>query len=182
MARKTIRRRKPLTEEQKAERRERLAKARANRPPPEYKSIHEAVSRDETHPWYVKNILSWIRSNKDEIASLKKDLKRNYDKKLNNRLNILESYVQNLETYLRTGTYLDSRWGPNMEHTVRSVVRAMAYHWYGPYKGMINRSVGSVYPDVGLWTQEMNDDYYGQVEIKQPTPSPKKTRRKKKAK
>jgi hypothetical protein len=47
---------------------------------------------------------------------------------------------------------------------------------------MINRSVGSVYPDVGLWTQEMNDDYYGQVEIKQPTPSPKKTRRKKKAK
>ena len=50
MAKKTIRKRKPLTEEQKAERRERLAEARKKRGPSEHKSIHPDVPREDDHP------------------------------------------------------------------------------------------------------------------------------------
>lgn len=176
MAKKTIRRRKPLTEEQKAERRERLAKARANRKPTEYKSVHEDVPRDDSHPLCIKNVRSWIKTNKDELSSLRKTLRVKYDRNLNDRANILETYVANLENYLRTGVYQDARYGEQREGKIRSVVRVMAYHWEGQYKGMVKRSVGCLYPDVGLWTQEMNDEYYGKPVIE---PKPKKRTRKK---
>ena len=183
--------RKPLTEAQKEERRARLAKARANRAPTEYKSVHPDVPRDEAHPWNVKNIKKWIKTNKDELSSLRKQLKLKYDKNLNNRFNIVDCYVQNLESYLRTGVYLDHRWGEQMEGKIRSIIRVPAYHFQGPHKGMLKVDLDTYNPIVGFVTKEVYAEHYG-IPVDQvgmppddkPTPSKKKrkTRRKKKTK
>ena len=182
MAKKTIRKRKPLTEEQKAERRERLAEARKKRGPSEHKSIHPDVPREDDHPLGLKNVRKWIKINKEEVSSLRAQLKREpNDRTARARFSELDVYVQNLESYLRSGTYLDFRYGENMEGRVKRVCRVMAYHWEksDPYLGMIKRDVGVIYPDVGLWTDEMNEDYY---DIPAEIEPPKKKRRKKKAK
>ena len=180
MAKKTIRRRKPLTEEQKAERRARLAEARKKRGPAEHKSVHPDVPREDDHPLGIKNVRKWIKTNKEEVAALRAQLKREpNDKKARTRFNELDCYVQNLEAYLRSGTYLDFRYGEQMEGRVKRICRVMAYHWEGPYNGMIKREVGVIYPDVGLWTDEMNKDYYDIPDVIQ---APKKKRRKRKAK
>lgn len=153
--------RKPLTEAQKEERRARLAKARANRVPTEYKSVHPDVPRDEAHPWNVKNIKKWLKTNKDELSALKKQLKLKYDKNLNNRFNTVDCYVQNLESYLRTGVYLDHRWGEQMEGKIRMVIRVPAYHFQGPYSGMLKVDLDTYNPIVGFVTKEVYAEHYG---------------------
>jgi len=158
MARKA---RKPLTEEQKEERRARLAKARANREPSDYKSVHPDVPRDESHPWNIQNIKKWIKTNKDELAALKKQLRNNYDKNNNERFNRLDCYVQNLESYLRNGVYLDSRWGEQMEGKVRAVVRVPAYHFFGPHKGKMKVDLDTYNPVLGFVTKEVYAAHYG---------------------
>jgi|TARA_R110002074_G_scaffold45826_3_gene118377 hypothetical protein len=153
--------RKPLTEAQKEERRARLAKARANRVPTEYKSVHPDVPRDEAHPWNVKNIKKWIKTNKDELSALRKQLKLKYDKNLNNTFNTVDCYVQNLESYLRTGVYLDHRWGEQMEGKIRMVIRVPAYHFQGPYSGMLKVDLDTYNPIVGFVTKEVYAEHYG---------------------
>ena len=46
---------------------------------------------------------------------------------------------------------------------------------------MIKREVGVVYPDVGIWSQEMHDEYYDLPKVEE-KPVEKKRRRKKKPK
>ena len=104
--------RKPLTPEQKAERAERLAKARAAKGPSEHKSVHHSVSRDDKDPVNVTTVRKWIRSNQERLAAAKASLKLNEkNRELNNEVNILETYVHNMQSYLRTGVWLDFRWG-----------------------------------------------------------------------
>ena len=71
---------KPLTEEQKEERKERLAAARAKRAPSTHKSVHPDVPRDPVHPWNVDNIKRWIKTNQDELSSLKSQVKKDFDR------------------------------------------------------------------------------------------------------
>ena len=100
--------RKPLTKEQKAERVERLAKARAAKAPSEHKSVHYSVSRDESDPVNVKSVRAWIKSNQERLSSAKQSKKLNpKDKNIANEVNILETYIHNLQSYLRTGIWLD---------------------------------------------------------------------------
>ena len=153
--------RKPLTEEQKEARKQRLAEARAKRAPATHKSVHPDVPRDEAHPWNVNNIKKWIKTNQDELSSLKSQLKRQYDRKQNDRLNSLECYVENLKSYLRTGVYLDFRYGEQMEGRIRRICRVPAYHWYGPHEGLQKLEVGVFYPEYGVVTEEIYADHYG---------------------
>lgn len=153
--------RKPLTEEQKEERKERLAAARAKRAPSTHKSVHPDVPRDPVHPWNVDNIKRWIKTNQDELSSLKSQVKKDFDRKQNDRLNSLECYVENLKSYLRTGVYLDFRYGEQMEGRVRRVCRVPAYHWYGPHKGLMKLDIGVHYPGYGVITEEIYAEHYG---------------------
>lgn len=179
--------RKPLTAEQKAERAERLAVARAKKKPSEHKSVHPDVPRDDESPVNVRSVRLWIKTNQERAVALKQSLKLNpKDRNLNNELNIVETYVHNLQAYLRTGVWLDLRWGEDMEGKIQRICRHVAYHFHpaDPYKGMIKRQVGVFYPDVGLWTTEMHAEYYNlpeEVETKTKSKSTKKktTRRKK---
>lgn len=118
---------KALTEEQKQERRDRLAKARAAKGPIEYKTVHEEVSRDENHPLSVYKVKQWISSNKEELARLKKVArKEGYKRDRNNRINILTCYIENMESFLRNGVWLDLFYGENQEFKTkyRTVVPA----------------------------------------------------------
>lgn len=177
--------RKPLTPEQKAERVERLAKARAAKGPSEHKSVHSSVSRDDKDPVNVTTVRKWIRSNQERLAAAKASLKLNEkNRELNNEVNILDTYVHNMQSYLRTGVWLDHRWGENMEGRINSIVRVNAYHWHpaDPFIGMVKRQVGTWYQDIGLWTQEMHEEYYGIPEFDDVKPKTKtKVKRKTKA-
>lgn len=185
MAKKpTKRKRKPLTKAEKEQRARLLEKARANKAPSKHVTVHPDVPRDDDHPLGLKKVRKWIKTNKEEVSSLRAQLKREpNDKKVRARYNELDCYVQNLQSYLRSGTYLDFRYGENMEGRIKRVCRVPAYHWHekDPYFGLIRREVGVIYPDVGLWTQEMHEDYYDKAPVEK-KPAPKKRRRRKKPK
>ena len=114
--------RKPLTEEQREKATQNLVKARAAKAPSKNLSIHESVRElPDTHPVSLKKVKNWINVNKEERDSLRTQLRVKYDKKLNNRYNILNAYVLNMEAYLRTGTWLDLFYGQNQEYKVKHV-------------------------------------------------------------
>ena len=176
--------RKPLTEDQKAERAERLAVARAKRKPSEHKSVHYSVPRDDSSPVNVKSVRSWIKTNQERLAAAKQSLKLNpKNRELSNECNIIETYIHNLQAYLRTGIWLDFRWGENMEGKIQRINKVKAYHWHprDPFLGMVRRDVGVWYDDIGLWTKEMDEEYYGVRKIEE-KPKKRKARTKRKPK
>ena len=66
-----------------------------------------------------------------------------------------ETYLANLQAYLRTGVYFDNRWGAEKQHKVTHRCVAMAYNKDGTPK----RTVGTWYPDIGeVYTKEMAEE------------------------
>ena len=64
--------RKPLSEAQKQERRERLAVARDKKPEPKYVSVASNVRElEDDHPLSLKNTRKHIKTNKDERQRLR---------------------------------------------------------------------------------------------------------------
>ena len=116
------RKRKYLTEEQRQQATQNLVKARAAKPPSKNLSIHEDVRNlPDEHPVSLKKVKQWINANKEERDSLRKQLRIKYDKKINNRYNILDVYVRNMEVYLRTGNWVDLFYGQHQENKVKYV-------------------------------------------------------------
>ena len=161
---KKRKRRKPMTEEQKAAAAERLAKAREARAAknPDYgqSSIHESL-RDlpDDYPINPKKVKQWIKTQKDLAnaarRSHKAGVKGAYARMLDH-----EGYVKHMKTYLRTGDWVDLFYGEHQEKKIRNRCIAQAYYWYGPKKGEPKFDVGTYYPMLGtVYTQEMyNDD------------------------
>ena len=181
---KKYRKKTPLTEEEKEKRKARLAKARAAKGPVEHKSVHPDVCRDESSPVNIKSVRAWIKSNQERLTAARQNLKLNpKDSSVNAEVNMLDTYVHNLQAYLRSGVWMHHRWGENQEGKVTRVCRVMAYHWEksDPYLGLIKRDVGVLYPDVGMWTQEMDDEYYDRAPVIESVPV-KKTRKKRRTK
>ena len=147
---KTRRRRKLMTKEQRAAAAERLAKARAAKGESKNLSLHKDIRNlEEDHPISPVKVKKWLKSNKEALAAAKKDAKT--DKKANARVGQLETYVTNMERYLRTGVWLDLFYGENQEHRVRRKVTTLAYD----KDGNVKREVGVIYPDIGEYTREM---------------------------
>ncbi len=147
---KTRRSRKPITKEQRAAAAERLAKARAAKGESKNLSLHKDIRNlEEDHPISPTKVKKWLKSNKEALAAAKKDAKT--DKKANARVGQLETYVTNMERYLRTGVWLDLFYGENQEHRVRRKVTTLAYD----KDGNVKREVGVIYPDIGEYTREM---------------------------
>ena len=109
-------RRRLLTKEQRQKATKNLAKARAAKSPSKNLSIHESVRNlPDEHPISLKKVKHWINVNKEERDSLRKQLRVKYDRKINNRYNILDVYVRNMEMYLRKGVWLDMFYGQDQE-------------------------------------------------------------------
>lgn len=154
------RRRKPMTEEQRAAAIERLAKAREARGHDGSKSVHpNLLEVPEDSPVHWKKVKGWIKELSDEIKS-KKHQRLSKESKERQEYQVLEVYVGNLKRYLDSGVYMDNRYGRHREGKINTVVFTMAYYSDGRPK----RTVGHFYPDVGEYTQEMkehDDRIYG---------------------
>ena len=174
---KKIRRKRILTEEQKQAARERLEKARAARKKTGSTpyGVHPSVMDiPEDDAFSYKKVKEWIAHNKD-LASEERQSVRSDIKGARSRLGMIEGYLRDMQHYLKTGDWISNFYGKEQGMKVKWRVLAMAYHHEGPFEGMVKRDVGFIYPDVGEWTQEMHDDYYG---VQQITPKSKYKRKK----
>ena len=161
---KVRKKRKPMTDEQKAAAAERLEKARQVRAEknPDYgqSGIHESL-RDlpDDAPVNPKKVKQWIKTQK-ELASAERKAHKSGVKGAYARMLNHEGYVKHMKTYLRTGDWVDLFYGEHQEKKIRNRCIAQAYYWYGPKKGQPKFNVGTYYPMLGtVYTQEMyNDD------------------------
>lgn len=123
---KLRKKRKPMTEEQKAAAVERLAKARAARGITGTKNVHPSVlALPDDNPLCYKNVKEWLDYNKDYLKSIKgqRDSK---DSKERMEYQILENYVKNIKTYIRDNVWNDHRYGKKMENKMEWIVIAPA--------------------------------------------------------
>lgn len=144
---KPRKKRKPMTEEQKAAAAERLAKAREKKmeeqgPP---KSVHpDVLAKPDDDPLSLKNVREWIKTQKDLLSSLRRDAKADVKGALAKSI-ACEGYIRNLERYIRDGIYLDMFYGEYGEKRMRTVCLVPAYDKDGNMK----RSYGCYYRDLG---------------------------------
>jgi len=143
--------RRKLTDEQKKAASERLSKAREARGHDGSTNIHESI-RDlpEDHHLHWKKVRQWIKHNKELRAAENKNLRKNVKGSLA-RVKIIEGYIRNMDTYLRTGDWVDNFYGQDQEKKISWKCVAPAYY----DDGIMKRTVGVWYDDVGRWTKEM---------------------------
>lgn len=143
-----------LTDEQKKAATERLAKARELRGHDGSTNIHESI-RDlpEDHHLHWKKVRQWIKHNKELRAAENKNVRKNVKGSLA-RVKIIEGYIRNMDTYLRTGDWVDNFYGQDQEKKISWKCVAPAYY----DDGIMKRTVGVWYDDVGRWTKEMEED------------------------
>lgn len=152
---KTVRKkRKPMSEEQKAAAVERLAKARAARQaasPPQYKNVHPSVlERDEDDPIAFNKVRDWIKYQKELLSAAKAGIRRG-EKGAEAKAASIQGYLTNMEAYLRGGDWIDSYYGQTRELKMGMRCVAMAYYPDGTPK----RSKGVYYEDLGhVWGEE----------------------------
>ena len=111
--------RKPMTEEQKLAACERLAKARAAKPPAKNSSIHVSVlAIPEEDVLSVKNVQSWIKNQKEQLVEYRASVRRDIKGAIAQVSNC-EGYIRNLQYYLKHGDYCDDRYGAYQEKRIK---------------------------------------------------------------
>ena len=112
---------------------------------PIHASVTSLPEDDELHYTKVK---AWIDVWKKFIAANRKNSGTT-------EYQTATRYVQNMQTYLSTGVWLDSHFGEKRERKMHSVCIAPAYD----KDGMMKRTVGVYYRDIAcVWTREMRDE------------------------
>ena len=123
---KPRKKRKPMTEEQRAAAVERLAKARAARGITGTKNVHPDVLKlPDDNPLCYKNVKEWLDYNKDYLKSIKAQ-KDSKDSKQRMEYQTVENYVKNLKVYIRDNVWCDHRYGKKMENQMEWIVIAPA--------------------------------------------------------
>ena len=118
---KVRKKRKPMTEEQRAAAAERLAKARLARGITGTKNVHpDVLSLPEDHPLAYAKVKEWLKYNEDLLKSIKSQ-KTSNDSKQRMEFHITENYVKNLKVYIRDNVWCDHRYGKLMEHKMEWV-------------------------------------------------------------
>jgi hypothetical protein len=154
--------RKSMSEEQKKAAAERLKKAREARAEknPDYglSGVHESI-RDlpDEHPIAPKKVKQWIKTQK-ELASVERSAARQNIKGALARQLYHEGYIKSMQTYLRTGDWIDIFYGEHQQNKIRWRSVALAYD----ADGIPKRNVGTFYPDMGcVYTQEIYNEEKG---------------------
>ena len=153
--------RKPMSDEQKAAAAVRLEKARATRAEknPDFgkSGIHESLhDLPDVHPTHPNKVKQWIKTQKG-LASSERAAVRQGVKGSIARLASHEGYIRNMLRYLKHGDWVDCFWGEHMQNKTKWKCVAMAYDEDGTPK----RNVGTRYPDIGVYTQEMYNEEKG---------------------
>lgn len=166
MARKKIkplRKKKKLTEKQRAAQKLRLEKMRAKRKPAEYKNVHKSVlALDNEDSYSFKNVREWIKHNKEQISMLQSQA-RNRELSPKDKQHAIvaadnkKAYIRFIEHYLRSGDWIGVFSGKDETNKVIPKCVAMAYYPDGTPK----RTVGVFYPDIGgVWSRDMDESQY----------------------
>ncbi len=117
-----IKRKRKMSEEARKAAGERLAKARAERQknnPPKLAHVHpEVLKLEDDHALSYKNVMSWIRYNKEQLPGARKQVRMGAKGSIA-RVADLEGYIRNLQTYIRTGTYVDMFYGADQEKMIK---------------------------------------------------------------
>ena len=118
---KIKRKRKPMTPEQKAAAIERLAKAREAKGPAQHQNIcPEVLAKPDDHFLSLKNVRSWIKSNKEQLSSLRGEVRRDV-KGAKSRFHSVEGYIRHMQHYLKHGDWIDNAYGEHQEKSVKWV-------------------------------------------------------------
>ena len=154
--------RKSMSEEQRVAAAARLEKAREARAEknPDYglSGVHESI-RDlpDEHPIAPKKVKQWIKTQKD-LAKSARGAVRQKIKGSEAQLAIHQGYIKSMQTYLRTGDWVDIFYGEYQQNKIRWRSVALAYYDDGTPK----RTVGTFYPDMGcVYTQEIYNEEKG---------------------
>ena len=116
---KPRKRRKPMTAAQRVAAAERLEKARAMKAPAQNHSIHpEVLAKPDDDFLSVKNVRSWIKSSKEQLSSLKSEMRRDV-KGAKAKVHSKEGYIRNMQHYLKHGDWIDDFYGEYEEKKVR---------------------------------------------------------------
>lgn len=115
---KQPKKRKPMTEEQRQAACERLAKARAAKPPAKKSSVHHTIlAKGDEHFLSAKNVQSWIKNQKEQLTEYRASARRDV-KGAAAQVSSCEGYIRNLQYYLRHGDYCDDRYGAFQEKRI----------------------------------------------------------------
>ena len=152
---KIRKKRKPMSEEQRAAAGERLKLAREKRMaknPPTYKNIHpDVLAIPEDQPMSLKSVRNWIKTQKDLMSAERKAMRADTNNKTGaySRFNNHQSYIRNLERYLRDGVYADDFYGEYGTSKIKWHCIVPAYD----KDGEIKRTHGVFYDDIGtVWS------------------------------
>lgn len=144
-----------ISEETKAKLVERLAKAREAKrnknPDKAHYGVHPVVvAKPETDALCLKNVKSWIKTNKEVRNELRASVRRNVKGSIAKLANV-DGYIKHMEYYLRHGDWIDPKYGVDQQNSVKYVCIAKAYN----PDGTVKRVVNTYYDDIGLYTLEM---------------------------
>ena len=121
-----MRKKRKITFEQREALIERLAKARAAKGDPEYKNIHPKVlALPEDHPLSLQNCKYYIKTQQSLMSRYKSEIKNDI-KGAKGKYHQCEGYIRNIQTYLKTGTWVDMFYGELQQYLMgwRTVVPA----------------------------------------------------------
>ena len=118
---------------------DRMAKARAAKKPPQYKNIHEDVkSLPDDSTLSVKNVKEWEKHNKDRVKECKHQIRRLPKGKekylLEREVENRKVYLANIVKYFDTSTWTDLFYGKDQNHKARYKTIAYAYDEEGYIK------------------------------------------------
>ena len=118
--------RRKLTQQQKEAAAARLAAARAKKGAPKYSQYNQrVVNLPDDHKLSFKKVRSWIKTNKAKVPALKKAV-RQKERGSIARLAITEGYISNMESYLRTGLWMELFYGEDQELSTGWIKRHVA--------------------------------------------------------
>lgn len=154
---KVRKKRKPMTEEQRAAAVERLAKARelrAQNNPPKHTGIHpDVVALPDDNTLSMVKVKEWIKTNREQLSELKRQEKSD-TKGAAGKVASLEGYIRNMEAYLKSSVWIDDFYGEQRQTKIGRVCVAMAYNKDGTPK----RTVGTYYADIDQVWGEVKEE------------------------
>ena len=90
------------------------------RAPKKYRKSLTTAQREVAAQNLVK-AREWLKTCKEERSSLSPQLRKKYNKRMNDRFNILDVYVRNMEAYLKHGVWCDLFYGAKQEYKIKQV-------------------------------------------------------------
>lgn len=155
---KTFKKKRQMTDEQKAAAAERLAEARKKRMaanPPQYKNVAPNVlALDPEDTLSMQNVKKWIKTQKELAAKYRREDRTGVKGALAKSIQA-ENYARNMQQYLVTGTWSDMFYGEFQENKIGWVCKRLAYD----EKGEPKRCHGVFYPDINkIWGVDTTSD------------------------